>query len=149
MKHIQSYLLLFVIFLFLISISLYSSLDNSFFNSASAVLGNNKYMNDYNMTTTDKIKKVHDIQSQREVLGIIQNGTFVEAETKLSFKLTNIGILEELLPETGLLNLSNYEGKVILVSNQKINDEWIWSAKITDIANPILTKIFKKIFNFK
>ena len=106
-------------------------------------------MNDYNMTTTDKIKKVHDIQSQREILGIIKNGTFIEAETKVSFKLTNIGILEQLLPETGLLNISNYEGKVILVSNQKINNEWIWGAKITDVANPILTKIFKKIFNFK
>ena len=118
MKHIE-YLLLFVSFLFLIPISLHTPLDNSFFNSASTVPSNNKYRNDYNMTTTDKIKRF--IQSQREVLGIIKNGTFIEAETKLSFKLTNIGILEELLPETGLLNLSNYEGKVILVSNQKIN----------------------------
>ena len=125
MKHIK-YFLLFVSFLFLISILLYSSLNNSFFISAYAVSSNNKYMNDYNMTTTDKIKKVHDIQSQREILGIIKNGTFIEAETKVSFKLTNIGILEQLLPETGLLNISNYEGKVILVSNQKINNEWIW-----------------------
>ena len=148
MKHIK-YLLLFVSFLFLISISLHSSLDNSFFNSAYAVSSNNKYMNDYIMTITDKIKKVHDIQSQREILGIIKNGTFIEAETKVSFKLTNIGILEQLLPETGLLNISNYEEKVILVSNQKINNEWIWGAKITDVANPILTKIFKKIFYFE
>ena len=56
MKHIK-YLLLFVSFLFLISISLHSFLDNSFFNSASTVPSNNKYMNDYNMTITDKIKK--------------------------------------------------------------------------------------------
>ena len=147
MKHIQ-YLILFVLFPFLIFISLYSCLDNSFFYSASADVSNNNHIIDYNVTNTDKIKKVKDIQSQREVLGIIKNGTFIEAETKLSFKLTNIGLLDELLPETGLLNLSNYEGKVIRVSNEKIDNEWIWDANITDLTDPMLTKIFKKKFNF-
>ena len=121
MKHMQ-YLILFVLFPFLIFISLYSCLDNSFFYSSSADV----------------------IQSQREVLGVIKNGTFIEAETKLSFKLTNIGLLDELLPESGLLNLSNYEGKVIRVSNEKIDNEWIWDAKITELTDPMLTKIFKK-----
>jgi hypothetical protein len=82
-------------------------------------------------------------------LGIIKNGAFIEAETKLSFKLTNIGLLDELLPESGLSNLSNYEGKVIRVSNEKIDNEWIWDAKITDLTDPMLTKIFKKKFNFQ
>ena len=148
MKLIQ-YLILFVLFPFLIFISLYSSLDNSFFYSASADFSNNNHINDYNLTNTDKIKKIKNIQSQREVLGIIKNGTFIEAETKLSFKLTNIGLLDELLPETGLLNLSKYEGKVIRISNEKIDNEWIWGAKITDVTDPMLTKIFKKKFNFQ
>ena len=145
----MQYLILFVLFPFLIFISLYSCLDNSLFYSSSADVSNKNHIIDYNITNTDKIKKVKDIQSQREVLGIIKNGTFIEAETKLSFKLTNIGLLDELLPESGLLNLSNYEGKVIRVSNEKIDNEWIWDANITDLIDPMLTKIFKKKFNFQ
>lgn len=134
---------------FLISIFLYAYFDKSQLHIASPQIDNNKYLTENNKTIIDKLNKIKDIKNQREILGIIKNGTFIEAETKLPLKLTNIGIVDELLPENGLLNLTKYEGKAIMVSNQLIDIEWIWGAKITEVGDLILAKVVKKVFNLQ
>jgi hypothetical protein len=43
------------------------------------------------------------------------------------------------------MNFAEYEGKVIMIIGHDAGD-WIYSAKIADIANPILTAITMKVF---
>lgn len=89
-----------------------------------------------------------DINDSSNILGIIKDGSFIVAETNETKKLTSVGIVEATTPESGLINLTQYEGKAVLVSAQQTSDdEWIWGATIIDTAEPIVTKLIKKVFN--
>ena len=78
---------------------------------------------DENNVNTDKI---NFLSTQSEVLGIVKNGTFIEVETKLPLKLTDVFMQEARSPESGLLNLTQYEGKAVMVSTQRADGEWVW-----------------------
>jgi hypothetical protein len=57
--------------------------------------------------------------------------------------------MEAITPDAKLIDLTEYEGKAILVSFRSIDDEWVYAAAITDIADPIITKVVKKVFKFQ
>ena len=84
-----------------------------------------------------------------EILGIIKDGSFIVAETNETKKLTSTGIVQAVTPESGLINVTEYEGKAILISSEHIDNEWIFGATIIDIADPIVTKLVEKIFFLK
>jgi hypothetical protein len=84
-----------------------------------------------------------------EILGIIKDGSFIVVETNETKKLTSTGIVQAVTPESGLINVTEYEGKAILVSSEHIDNEWIFGATIIDIADPIETKLVEKIFFLK
>ena len=89
-----------------------------------------------------------DINDSSNIVGIVKDGSFIVAETNETKKLTSVGLVEATTPESGLINLTQYEGKAILVSSPQISDnEWIFGATIIDIADPIVTKLVKKVFN--
>lgn len=97
-------------------------------------------------TATDKIDY---LLNQSGLLGIVKNGTFIEVETKMPLKLTDVFMQEARTPESGLLNLTQYEGKAIMVLNQQADDEWVWGSEVNEVAGPILTKVIKKAFALK
>ena len=89
-----------------------------------------------------------NITDSSNIVGIVKDGSFIVAETNETKKLTSIGLVEAVTPQSGLINLTQYEGKAILVSSPQISDnEWIFGATIIDIADPIVTKLVKKVFN--
>jgi hypothetical protein len=87
--------------------------------------------------------------TQNEILGIVKNGILIEVETKFPLKLTDVFMQEARSPESGLLNLTQYEGKAILVSTQRADVEWVWGAEVTEVASPLLTKVIKKAFTLQ
>jgi hypothetical protein len=89
-----------------------------------------------------------DINDSSDIIGIVKDGSFIVAETNETKKLTSVGLVEATTPESGLINLTQYEGKAILVSSPQISDnEWLFGATIIDIADPIVTKLVKEVFN--
>ena len=111
------YLTIFVSILFVMSISLFNLSDKQSLGTVFAQISNNNSLSNGNNTNTDKI---NDLLNQNQVLGIVKNGTFIEVETKLPLKLTDVFMQEARSPESGLLNLTHYEGKAILVSTQRV-----------------------------
>ena len=92
--------------------------------------------------------KINSLLTQNELLGIVKNGTFIEVETKLPLTLIETEIQEAVTPYK--LDLTEYEGKAILVSTQLSNGEPSgWGTKITEVATPLLTKVIKKVFTLE
>lgn len=89
-----------------------------------------------------------DINDSSDIIGIVKDGSFIVAETNETKKLTSVGLVDATTPESGLINITQYEGKAILVSSPQISDnEWLFGATIIDIADPIVTKLVKEVFN--
>jgi hypothetical protein len=105
---------------------------------------NNNSFSDANNTIMNNSNEIEE--NENEVLGIVKNGTFIVTDSKKTLKLTGAFVMEAISPEAKLINLTEYEGKAILVSYHHIDDEWIWAAAITDIADPIVTKVVKELF---
>ena len=133
---------LMLISLFLFTFISTSSLD---ITTVFAQISNNSII-DEDEINSDKIDY---LLTQNEVLGIVKNGTFIEVETKLPLKLTDVFMQEARSPESGLLNFTQYEGKAILVSTQRADGEWVWGAEVTEVASSLLTKVIKKAFTLQ
>lgn len=72
-----------------------------------------------------------------QFLGIVENGHFRPLEPKLLFgtflKLTNISREEARSPESGALDLSEYEGATIMVQGD-VDSDWLYWAQVIDRA---------------
>ena len=90
-----------------------------------------------------------NITDSSNIIGIVKDGLFIVAETNETKKLTSIAPMEAVTPESGLVNLTQYEGKAILVSSPHVDNEWIFDPTIIDIADPIVTKLVEKVFHLK
>ncbi|MCC5468519.1 hypothetical protein [Pelosinus baikalensis] len=55
-------------------------------------------------------------------------------------KLTTISMQTSMTPESQILDLNDYSGKVIVISGRP-QGNWIWSAKIEEIAGPLMSKL--------
>lgn len=84
-----------------------------------------------------------------QFLGIVQNG-----ECQLlapysppsgSIRLTAIPMQAAQPPETAELDLTEYEGKAIMVRGHD-GGGWIYSAEVIDQAGPILTAVVQRVF---
>ena len=105
----------------------------------SSITGNNIIRDNLNEFEEDK----------NEIIGLVENGNFIDTESKKILKLTRAHIMEAITPEAKQIDLTDYEGKAILVSFRQIDEEWIWAAAITDAADPILTKVIKKVYEIQ
>lgn len=90
-----------------------------------------------------------NITDSSNIIGIVKDGFFIVAETNETKKLTSIAPMEAVTPESGLVNLTQYEGKAILVSSPHNDNEWIFDPTIIDIADPIVTKLVEEVFHLK
>ena len=83
------------------------------------------------------------------ILGIVENGSFKRLEPGGPLgdvlRLTSIQRQEARPPESGELNLTEYEGKAIMVTGY-IDSSWVYEAFVEDVAGPILTAVVRKVF---
>jgi hypothetical protein len=80
---------------------------------------------------------------EANIIGLVREGKFFPMDKKDSVNVTEMSMAEasEITP----MNLAEYEGKVIMISGHD-SGNWIYSAKIEDIANPILSAVTMKVF---
>jgi hypothetical protein len=84
-----------------------------------------------------------------QVLGMVEAGTFRRlapptAENRPS-RLTRIFPQAAQPPESGELDLSEHEGRAIMVTGHD-QGAWVFSAEVKDQAGLILTEVVKKVF---
>jgi hypothetical protein len=77
------------------------------------------------------------------IIGLVKEGKFFPMDKNESVNVTEMSMAEasEITP----MNLAEYEGRVIMISGHDSGD-WIYSAKIENRANPILTALTLKVF---
>lgn len=84
-----------------------------------------------------------------QIFGMVRNGDYyVFAPQHLegkTVKLTTNDIQASQPPESGKVDLSEYEEKIIEVSGNDSSD-WIYSAKVVEEAGPVLSDFLKKVF---
>ena len=96
------------------------------------------------MTTTSS-----PVQEPQEALGIVVNAQFISADTGKPIEVTEAQMQEAVDPHAKLLDLSKYEGKAILISCQQMMGAFYGDQMSFLSAGPILTAIFKKVYDFK
>lgn len=84
-----------------------------------------------------------------EFLGVVQLGQFriltPNHVAGSSVRLTGIDMPTAMTPESKELDLTEYEGKAIMVRGHS-SGGWIYSAEVIDQAGPILTAAVQQIF---
>ena len=89
------------------------------------------------------------MNGREEILGMVENGRFKRLEPEGAIgdvlRLTSIQRQEARPPESGELNLSEYEGKAIMVSGY-VDSGWVYEAGVIDEAGPTLTAVVRKVF---
>lgn len=84
--------------------------------------------------------------------GIIENGKFQQLMPKprqgKRARFTSITPQGARSPESGELRLGQYEHKAIMIEGVN-QGGWVYSAQVTDNAEPILTAVVKKVFQAK
>jgi hypothetical protein len=84
-----------------------------------------------------------------EFLGIVQLGQFhlltPNHAAGASVKITSIPMQAAQPPENGELDLTGYEGQVIMVRGHD-GGGWIYSSEVIDQAGPILTAVVRRVF---
>ena len=96
------------------------------------------------MTTTPS-----PVQEPQEVLGIVANAQFISADTRKPIEVTEAQMQEAVDPHAKLVDLSKYEGKAILIRCQTNDGSFLWGSNVVSTAGPILTALFKKVFELK
>lgn len=84
------------------------------------------------------------------IIGLVKDGEFLPLEPRESFlgplRLTRIRMVEARSPESGELDLGDYEGRIIMVWSQGSGGGWLYAARIVDQASPILTAVVLRVF---
>ena len=88
-------------------------------------------------------------EGANEILGIVKNETFFSLETKSPMILTSVMMQEARNPESGIIELHQYEGQILLISYQQSDEEIVWGADIVDVVGPISTIMVKESFGLE
>ena len=112
--------------------------------------GQTENKSDYLNELTDSVDyNRNGMLKSPEVLGIVENKSFFSTDTKNPMLLTTVFMQEASTPESGAIDLDQYEGQVILISYQQSDGDIVWGAEIVDVAGPILSVMVKKVFGFE
>ncbi len=86
-----------------------------------------------------------------QALGLVREGQFYPVSvdenivTEFPLRLTGIQMQEAMSPEAREINLYDFEGRAIMVEG-RFGGGWVYSARVVDVAGPILTEVVKKLF---
>lgn len=90
------------------------------------------------------------MNENNQFLGIVKNGQLrllqPENLAGTSVRLTRIQMQEAQTPESAELDLTEYEGRAIMVRGHE-GGKWIFSAEVIDQVGPILTVLVQKLFS--
>lgn len=85
----------------------------------------------------------------KQFLGLIKEGVFDQIKPNpkpdIQVRFTSNQPQESLPPESGELNLNQYEGQAIVIRGLD-QGGWIYSAEVIDTAGPILSSVVEKLF---
>lgn len=131
-KFLQDYILI----LFTITSSIIAVFITAQFQMQ-AVYGQSD-INKNNDLISNSIKTINPTYNNQvnKAFGIVKNGTFILVDNKELRELTTTAIMEATTPERGKINLTKFEGHIIQVSYQQMDDKWIWGASIIDVGKP-------------
>ncbi len=90
-----------------------------------------------------------DIVQDGQMIGIVQDGQFqplMPPDLGGPARLTTIQMQEAVSPESREIDLSEYEGRAVMVEGRGSGGAWIYSAKIVDVAGLLLTEVVKRVF---
>ena len=102
-----------------------------------------------NSITSGNSNSWSDVHEGDHFLGVVEMGKFrlLKPYSPLgSPRLTNIPMQAAQPPESAELDLTEYEGRSIMVSGHD-SGGWIYSARVTDEAGPILTSVVLEVFD--
>ena len=84
-----------------------------------------------------------------EFIGVVRNGRFMLLAPPTALggwvRLTGIPMQAAQPPDSAELDLSDYEGRAIMVSGHD-GGGWIYSARVASMAGPILTAVVQQVF---
>ena len=80
-----------------------------------------------------------------EVIGMVKNGIFVSNDTEQNPILTRIRIHDSIEPAASRIDLTEYEGKAILVNCSHNDGTILWESKVVDVGSPLVNAMVKKI----
>ena len=87
--------------------------------------------------------------TDEEYIAIVKDGAFValssESAAGIRLRLTRAAMQASFPPEHEELDLTEYEGKAIMIRGHG-RGEWVWSTEVIDVAGPILTETVCKLF---
>ncbi len=92
------------------------------------------------------------MSENKHFLGLVKNRQLQILQPDFegtSFRLTDIQPQQAQSPESAEIDLTEYEGKVIVVQGRDAGGNWIFSAEIIDHGGPILAAMVQKLFNQK
>ena len=88
--------------------------------------------------------------TNEEYIGIIKDGSFMalspESVAGMRLRLTRAAMQASFPPEHEELDLTEYEGRAIMIRGHGGGGEWVWSTEVIDVAGPILTETVRKFF---
>jgi hypothetical protein len=89
------------------------------------------------------------MSGNEQFFGMVKNGEFyVFAPQQLegtTVKLTRNMMEDSTNPESGIIDLKDFEGKIIEVSGYD-GGKWLYSANVDEEAGPVLSNFLKKVF---
>jgi len=90
------------------------------------------------------------MNGNNQFLGIVKNGQLQLLQPEdlagTTVRLTRIQMQEAQTPESAELDLTEYEGKAIMVRGHGGNG-WIYSSEVIDQVGPILAAVVQKLFS--
>ena len=82
--------------------------------------------------------------TDRTFIGVVENGKLrVLLPRPVDVRFTGIQMQQAVSPETGELNLSEYEGCAIAIRGHD-GGGWVYSARVTDKGGPIVTALVRQ-----
>jgi adenylate cyclase len=90
----------------------------------------------------------NEMNGEIQFLGIVQDREFQqlapEPDPGGPVRFTSVHVQEARSPESGELNLSEYEGSAIVIRGHRGGGGWVYSAEVVDKASPILTMMVRQ-----
>ncbi|MCM1565343.1 MAG: hypothetical protein NC238_05240 [Dehalobacter sp.] len=90
------------------------------------------------------------MSENKQFLGLVKKGQLQILQPDFegtSFRLTRMKPQQAQSPESAKIDLTEYEGKIIVVQGLDAGGNWIYSAEIIDQGGPILAAMVQMLFS--
>ena len=89
-----------------------------------------------------------ELDANPTFIGVVEKGVlqivFPKSVMSGSTRFTSIAMQEARSPESGELDLSQYEGRAIAIQGHN-SGGWVYSARVVDVGGPIVTALVRQV----